>query len=279
MGLKAVLNEDEFGELEEGQKALYLENDGRFVLDIDGVDDMPAVRSLKNGHTNSKRERDQAKRDLEAMKNRFGSLVDIEDLDLSGADTERFEQVLPWLRGEGDLPGVEGKGKDIDLDKIKENARKPLERERDAAIADRDNMQTQLHGMVRGIALSDGVAEIKVADPFKKAVKAMFRDKVKIVEGEDGQPMAVIDGDYGEQPVVKYLKEWALTDEGKEFIQAPGNNGGGARGSGGASGKIKNPWSPDNWSPTEQVRIFREQGQEVAQRMAQEHGKRVGTER
>jgi hypothetical protein len=85
-----------------------------------------------------------------------------------------------------------------------------------------------------------------------------------------GNLTAVIEGEYGEQPVNKYLKDWAQTDEGRAFIA--GNNGSGAPGSRGNEAKGPNPWMSDQWNTTEQGRIAREEP-EKAKRMAKAAGR------
>lgn len=283
MGLKAVLTEDDLEALDEASRTLYTQaENGRYVLDVDDADDLPQIRNLKSAYESTKTKRDEARRQAEALKRKFGPLADLEDLDLSDAEQDRLERLLPYLKGEAEIPDdptddkAKGKkpGDQIDLDKIKANARKPVERERDEITQERDTLKAQLQSLVTDSALTGAIAEIKVSGPFTKAVKAMFRDRVKVIEGDDGQPVAVIEGEYGEQPVDKYLKEWAQTDEGREFVQAPGSSGGGARG-GTGNGKVKNPWSKDSWSPKEQGRIYREHGKDVAARMAAEHGHKV----
>lgn len=288
MSLKAVLTEEQLGELDESTKALYAQSDdGNYVLDVEGVDDHPTVKSLKNGHANSKRERDQEKQKRQEYERRFGKLAKVaEDLDLSDAEEERLEALLPYLKGEAELPEQgddpadknpkpKNGDKNLDLEKIKSNARKPVERERDELKQRAEQAEGRLESLVIDSALTGAVSELKVATPYQKAVKAMFRDKVKVTEGDEGELVAIIEGEYGEQPVDKYLKEWSQTDEGKAFIEADRNNGGGARNPGGGGGKPKNPWSKENWNETEQARIYKEQGRDVAQRMAAEHGKRV----
>lgn len=283
MSLKAILKEDDYNELDEPTRQLYKEDDsGAFALDVEGLDEHPTVAALRNGHRRSKQERDDARKKANKFESRFGKLLEIsEDLDLSDADEDRLNAVLPFLTGERELPELDehGKpkhqGKEVDLDKIKENARKPLARELETTANENKELKSKLNKLVTDSALSSAIADIKVAGPYGKAVKAMFRDKVKISEDDDGNPLAIIEGEYGEQPVAKYLKEWAQTDEGKAFIEADPNTGGGTPASRRNGGKIKNPWSKEDWSPREQGRIYKEHGAEVAKRMAAEHGKRV----
>lgn len=281
MTLKALLNGDEFETLDETTRNLYKEgDDGSYALDVEGLDDHPTVSSLRNGHRRSKQERDEAKRRAQSLERRFGRLAEAEDLDLSGVDEDRVNALMPFLTGERELPELDddgklkSKGKEVDLDKVKDLARKPLQRELDTTKEENGTLKKQLRNLVTDGALTSAISEIKVAGPYSRAVKALFKDQVKLVEDDDGNPIAVIEGDYGEQPVGKYLKEWAQTDEGKAFLEADSNTGGGAppksRG-----GKGKNPWSKDDWSPKEQGRIYRELGADVAKRMAAEHGKKV----
>lgn len=281
MSLKALLQGEEFEALDETTRGLYKEGeDGKFALDVDGLDDHPTVSSLRNGHRRSKQERDEAKRKAQALERRFGKLAEIDDLDLSDVDEDRITTLMPFLTGERELPELDDdgkpkhKGKEVDLDKVKDLARKPLQRELDTTKEENGTLKKQLRNLVTDGALTSAISEIKVAGPYSKAVKAMFKDQVKLVEDDDGNPTAVIEGEYGEQPVAKYLKEWAQTDEGKAFLEADANTGGGTRNNGGR-GKGKNPWSKDDWSPKEQGRIYRELGADVAKRMAAEHGKKV----
>lgn len=292
MSLKAIVTADEFGELGDDVKGFYTEtDDGGYVLDVEGVDDMPTVKGLKSGHQRSKQERDQAKKALDTLRKKFGPLVDLEDLDLSDADQERLEKALPYLKGErdslddddggdgGDKGGKKNNGNQPDLEKIKANARKPVERERDEAVERAEKAEGQLQSLVVDNALTNALTDVKIASPYVVAVKAMFRDKVKVTEGDDGAPVAMIEGEYGEQPVAAYLKEWSQTDQGKAFVAAPENGGGGARTTGNGGGKIKNPFKKKtedgkpnpNFSITEQGRLQREQP-DVARRMAKEAG-------
>ena len=283
MALKAVLDEDQFGELDEASKELYVGRDGSYVLDLDGVDDHPQVRALKGGHNRSKQERDEARSQFKALKRKFGALADIEDLDLSDADEERFNAILPYLRGEAELPDFDGEDDDkrkpkvqpVDLEKIKSSARKPLERDIADLTEERDGLRKELDNFVRSMAVSNALAAIGVTDPdYREMLTLKFEGMAKVTRDDDGKPLAVIDGEYGEWPVEKHLKEWATTDAAKKFTLADGNGGGGVRSAASPGGKTKNPWAKEHWSATEQARIYRDDPAR-AKRMAAEHGKKV----
>ena len=62
-----------------------------------------------------------------------------------------------------------------------------------------------------------------------KAAQAMLRSGVQIVvDGENRTAK------FGDKPLADYVKEWATGDEGKFFVAAPSNSGGGAQGGGNA---------------------------------------------
>ena len=64
-----------------------------------------------------------------------------------------------------------------------------------------------------------------------KAVKSMLSNQVQIkVEGDDRK--AVI----GDKGLSDYVTEWSKSDEGKHFVSAPQNSGGGSTGGGNANG-------------------------------------------
>ncbi len=80
--------------------------------------------------------------------------------------------------------------------------------------------------------LTAALVEAGVKNPAQlKAVTAMMRGSVAIkVEGAARK--AVV----GDKELVAYVKEWSLSDEGKQFVAAPQNSGGGSKGSGAGGG-------------------------------------------
>ncbi|AMG88515.1 hypothetical protein [Bordetella bronchiseptica] len=72
--------------------------------------------------------------------------------------------------------------------------------------------------------LSTALAKAGVAPHFMDAVKAMLRSQTSIKDGA-----AVI----GDKLLDDHVMEWASTDQGKHFITAPANTGGGGQGGNG----------------------------------------------
>lgn len=271
MAIKSIVES-----LEEVPEALHEDyeegEDGKFVLRKDAFEDHPAWKKLK-GTLNSV---DREKREAQKKAQRFDQLAEVlpEDLDLSEADEDRREKAFQYLRGEIDFDGGSGDPSPDQIEKIKRGEREKAQKQVTKVQEDADRYKNLFIQTVRDQALTEALSEAKVLEPLRPAVQAMFRDKAKVEVGDDGQPSVMIEGEYGPQDLKSYMKEWAQTDQGAYFVQAPENRGGGARG-GQGSGRVKNPWSPDNWSMTEQSRIYREDP-ERARKMAAEHGKKVG---
>jgi len=73
--------------------------------------------------------------------------------------------------------------------------------------------------------LTDELVKNGVAPQFLPATKAMFSSQAQIVaEGETR--VAKI----GEKTVSEFVKEWAASEDGKHFVTAPNNSGGGSTG-------------------------------------------------
>lgn len=82
--------------------------------------------------------------------------------------------------------------------------------------------------------LGDALVKANVSNPTHlKAAKAMLRGDVKIVvDGENRKAMI------GEKELPAYITEWAGSEEGKQFVAAPNNAGGGAHGGGSNKGAV-----------------------------------------
>lgn len=73
--------------------------------------------------------------------------------------------------------------------------------------------------------LTEALVKAGVSAPFLPAVKAMLSAQAKVVaDGENRKAMI------GEKDLTTFIAEFAASDEGKHYIQAPNNTGGGANG-------------------------------------------------
>lgn len=91
-------------------------------------------------------------------------------------------------------------------------------------------------GFTRQMLIESGLnAELMkngVTNPVRlKAVASMLKGSVDVVvDGENRSAMA------GDKTLADYVKEWAGSDEGKHFVDAPNNSGGNAQGGTNESG-------------------------------------------
>jgi len=107
--------------------------------------------------------------------------------------------------------------------------------------------------------LTDALVKNGVAAPFLPAVKAMLISQAKI-EANGNDRIAKI----GDKELNDFVKDWATSDDGKNFISAPANAGGGSAGgsSGGTGGKTVSRSSFDAMSHGERAK-FVKQGDKV----------------
>lgn len=91
------------------------------------------------------------------------------------------------------------------------------------ALSDEQGFTTRL---LADNGLSDALVKVGVNNPAHlKAVKAMLQGQVQIVT-EGDQRIAKV----GDKALADHVAEWAKSDEGKHFVTATANSGGGAQG-------------------------------------------------
>jgi hypothetical protein len=100
------------------------------------------------------------------------------------------------------------------------------------------NLERQLRSHVVDSAITSALAKVNVAAPLMDAAKAYLeRTFTPEIMVDNGKPYAVMGG----KPVNDFIQEWAAGEQGKHFVAAPVNSGGGSGGAnasaGGAGGK------------------------------------------
>jgi hypothetical protein len=79
--------------------------------------------------------------------------------------------------------------------------------------------------------LNEALAKAGVTNPVHlKAARAMLAGQVQVVAEGDQRVVKI-----GDKPAADFIAEWAKGDEGKFFVSAAQNSGGGATGSGGGA--------------------------------------------
>jgi len=124
-------------------------------------------------------------------------------------------------------------------------------------IAKRDDQQKQwqleLDKNLKAAAVRDAIVEAKIAAPFIKAVTPMLETQMVVV-GEGDKRRALI----GDKTATEFLSAFVATDEGKHYVSADNNSGGGAGGSGVTGYKGPNPFDPKTVNITEQMKLVKE---------------------
>lgn len=99
-----------------------------------------------------------------------------------------------------------------------------------ALTGDKEKLTGQLHNHVVNTGLKDQLVKAKVRPELMEAATALITAKFKGEVGDnDGNPFAKFDG----KAVDQFVTDWSQTDEGKNFVSADSNSGGGANGANG----------------------------------------------
>lgn len=189
-----------------------------FAVDLDDAEVKAAIKKAAKEIADEETAALIAKRDEllnEVKQLRKGKQVSPEDL-------EKLEQANEELKGQLTQAQKDLKAAQTNLDK----ATKDLQAEQ--------GFTTKL---LSDNGLSEALMEAGVKNPAHlKAVKALLSSQVQIVTEGDARIAKV-----GDKPLKDFVTEWAKSDDGKHFVSAPDNSGGGGGGgsNGGSGGEVK----------------------------------------
>jgi len=212
-----ILVEDQ-EKIPEGYTDLYKEtDDGKYILDVEGVDNHPEVSGLKTAYQKEKEKRQKLAQQRDEL-NRKASMLP-EDV-----DEDTLTAVLDKLK-EGKDPFADN----TDMEKVKSNIEKRYKAQLDELSEGLTKKEKQVQQLVIDSGLSDALAKNNVTNPvYQKAAKKLLADQVKVQEDENGQVQAFAETDKGEVPLSKFVQDWTAGDEGSAFVD--GSSGSGARG-------------------------------------------------
>ena len=190
--LKTVL--ENLDGVDDAIKAHYAEADGRFVLQLEGVDSHPDVANLKSAYERVKADHNATKTKLTEAEKR--------------ATPEGFDADA-WQAFKEGKPDAQAQQQLVQL-------RQTLEGERDGWKAKYEGAVEEFRMAKVNGDLSDAIAAAGVTNPaYAKAARAMLAPQVKL----DGEK-PIIDTDMGPMPLADYVKRWAGSD-GKDFVSPP----------------------------------------------------------
>lgn len=107
--------------------------------------------------------------------------------------------------------------------KAAERARDEAVTERDEAVADRDKEKVASTKLFTANALTSAIAGVKVKEGLLPAVEALLEKKGIEIKEVGGERKAFVNG----KPLGEFVTEWSQGDEGKHYVTAPLNGGGG----------------------------------------------------
>ena len=224
------------------QVALYVERDGAFVLDADGVVEKSKLEEFRASNVTLLKERDELKQRFEG--------IDPDEVRKLAAAKQKLEEERQLKAGETDKV-IEARLK---------VARAEWEKVHGVVVGERD----ALHGRLTAIQIDQAV----VSEATKRGLRptalpdvtARARQTFKLVNGvpqafeADGQLARM--GKDGVTPMT--LAEWvdALVSDAPHLFEANAGGGATGSGSGGAGNRsVKNPFRKESWNLTEQMKL------------------------
>ena len=224
------------------QAALYVERDGAWILDADGVVEKSKLDEFRTTNVTLLKERDDLKKRFEGIDpDEFRKLAD---------DKRKLEEAQQVKAGEVDKV-IEARLK---------SARAEWEKQFTAVSTERDT----LHGRLTAIQIDQAV----VTEATKRGLRptaipditSRARTNFKLVNGvpqafeADGQTARM--GKDGITPMT--LAEWvdALVSDAPHLFESNAGGGAAGNGSGGVGNRsVKNPFRKETWNLTEQMKL------------------------
>jgi hypothetical protein len=222
--------------------SLYVERDGGFVLDAEGIVEKAKLEEFRTTNVALMKERDELKKRFEG--------IEPEEVRKLAAEKQRLEEERQLKAGE--------------LDKVFESRVKNLKSDWDKQLSAVTGERDALTSRLTAIQIDQGVITAATKRGLRPTaipdITARARSVFKLV---NGTPQA-FEGDgttlrYGRDGVTPMtLDEWVdgQTSDAPHLFES--NAGGGAAGisSGGAGNRsVKNPFRKETWNLTEQMKL------------------------
>jgi hypothetical protein len=183
MALKTIL--ETLDGVDDAVAAFYTEDDGKYILQVEGVDEHPDVANLRNAYQRTKADREQAKTEVKTLSQQLAEM----------------QQNRP---DEAQLVAM----------------RQELESKAQAESARAADLEKRLMGVTRDRSLDEALASAGITNPtFQKAARALLAPQVK-VEGD----RAIIETDMGPMALQEHVKRW-VASEGSAFVTPPSGGG------------------------------------------------------
>ena len=224
--------------------SLYVERDGAFLLDAEGVTDKTKADELRNHNI-------ELRKKLEDFTTRYEG-IDPEAARNLAEEKRKLEEAQQLKAGE--------------VDKVIENRVKSLKADWDKQVSTLTTERDALHGRLTAIQIDQGVLTAATKRGLRPTaipdITARARSVFKLVNGVaqafEGDGSTVRYGRDGVTPMT--LEEWvdAQVSDAPHLFES--NAGGGAAGNpaGGGTGSqrsVRNPFRKESWNLTEQMKL------------------------
>ncbi len=262
------LNYDSADAIPEGYKGLFDEKDGKFAFS--GVTGFKTQTDVNNVQEALRKERE----DHTAAKTALTPWAAMGKPDEVQAKLDRIPELEAAAKGKLDDDAINGIVEGRMTQKIA-----PLERNITTLTDENTGLKKENEGLKTALERRDMSDELRVVATEMKVLSSAVAD-IEIIaasyleKGPDGNFVVKADAQ-GVTPGVD-VKQFMKEMQKMRPHWWPQSQGGGAGGGDGDFGDGGNPWAPDSWNMTKQSQIFREQGAEVAARMAKAAGTTVG---
>lgn len=264
--LKAIV--DTLDEVDAKYHDLYVEKDGKFHLQVEGIEHTPVVKNLKDEAAKSRIKARTAEDALTKFTGLGGTAEEIQ------AKLDRIEELEAANGGKIDevkineLVEVRIKTKLAPVQRELDQAKTQL-LEKDGVIAgykDRD-VRLSIADSIRVAGKKSGLLDAAIDDAILLGERVFSVDEGGSITAKEGVGVTP-----GIDPAV-----WLTEMQPKRpHWWGPSQGGGAMGGKGGNVGS--NPWSHDNWNMTEQGRMYKENPTR-AEQMAKSAGTTIGGQR
>ena len=225
MALKAAV--ESLDGLDEAIHGLYKQEGDRFVLQVEGAEELPAIKNLKNAYERQKVATREAKEKLAA----FDGL----DVDQLKAIHDEFDGLsIEEVRAIREKAATGGKPDPEEMDRIRKQAAaqeaKAWEKKLKEVQDQLGNVSGKYQKRVMHGDLEEAMAEVGVLPADRKYVRRYFEALNPSIRDDDesGMETLMFESAVGPQSAKEFVAAWAQTDEAAKFLTPTGKGGSGA---------------------------------------------------
>lgn len=236
-------------------KDFYIEKDGVWWLDVEGVTEHPQVAGLKTALEKEKKDAKAIKTERDELKVKVEALPE-------GFTQEEWDRLQALDGIDPNDPQAKEKRKQQQDERLQrqrdqyEQQITNLKTTKDAEIAalkvETDNLKAARARDQAALALDKAMDEANIDPKFRDGVRALHVSKIK--HDIDGENISLfVETDLGNADVSSYIDTWSKSDAGKVYVSVP--KGPDPKGGNQQGGSGSNPFLAVSWNKTEQAAL------------------------